>query len=47
MHNDEMKVIRDEQTNKVRAMLTAEQLPEYDKLRAERDQRAKAASGTR
>jgi hypothetical protein len=46
-HNDEMKVIRDEQTNKVRAMLTSEQLPEYEKLRAERDQRVKTAGGTR
>jgi len=42
-HDLVIKQIRDEQVAKVRAMLTPEQLPEYEKLRAERDQRAKAA----
>ncbi len=42
-HNQIMKHLRDEQTDKVRAMLTDAQKPEYEKLRAERDQRAKAA----
>lgn len=42
-HDKVMKTIRDEQTDKVRAMLTEEQRPEYEKLRAEREQRAKAA----
>jgi hypothetical protein len=46
-HDGVMKTIRDEQTDKVRAMLTEAQRPEYEKLRAERDQRAKAAAGTR
>ena len=37
-----LRQIREEQTAKVRAMLTDEQRPEYEKLRAERDARAKA-----
>jgi hypothetical protein len=45
-HNGVMKTIQDQQTDKVRAMLTDTQRPEYEKLRAERDQRAKAASGS-
>jgi Spy/CpxP family protein refolding chaperone len=46
-HDAVMKTIRDQQTDKVRAMLTDAQRPEYEKLRAERDQRAKAAQGNR
>jgi hypothetical protein len=46
-HDGVMKSIKDQQTDKVRAMLTEEQRPEYEKLRAERDQRAKAAQGNR
>jgi hypothetical protein len=46
-HDGVMKTIRDEQTDKVRAMLTDAQRPEYEKLRAERDQRAKAAANNR
>jgi hypothetical protein len=46
-HDGVMKTIRDQQTDKVRAMLTDTQRPEYEKLRAEKEQRAKAASGSR
>ncbi len=45
-HDGVMKTIRDEQTDKVRAMLSDQQRPEYEKLRAEREQRAKASAGT-
>jgi len=41
-HDQVMKTIREEQTNKIRAMLTEAQRPEYEKLHAEREQRAKA-----
>jgi len=44
-HDGVMKSIRDQQTDKVRAMLTDEQRPEYEKIRVEREQRAKAAQG--
>jgi len=37
-----IRQIREEQLARVRAMLTDEQRPEYEKLRAERDARAKA-----
>jgi uncharacterized membrane protein len=44
-HDQLVKTIRAEQTNKIRQMLTDAQKPEYERLRAERDQRAKAANG--
>ena len=37
-----IRQIREEQTSKIRAMLTDTQRPEYEKVRAERDARAKA-----
>ena len=37
-----IRQIREEQTAKIRAMLTDAQRPEYEKVRAERDARAKA-----
>jgi Spy/CpxP family protein refolding chaperone len=42
-HNRELDALRLAQANKIRAILTDEQRPEYEKLRAEREQRAKAA----
>jgi DNA anti-recombination protein RmuC len=44
-HNQVMKTIKQEQSTKVHAMLTDVQRAEYEKLHAEREQRAKAASG--
>jgi hypothetical protein len=44
-HDQVMKTIREEQTDKIRAMLTDGQRPQYEKLRTEQDQRAKAARG--
>lgn len=41
-HDVTMKTIREEQTNKVRSILTDTQRPEYEKLHAEREARAKA-----
>jgi hypothetical protein len=43
-HNQVMKTIKEQQMNKIRAMLTDVQRPEYEKLRAEREARAKAAT---
>lgn len=40
-HDATMKTIHGEQMNKVRSLLSPEQLPEYEKLRAEREARAK------
>jgi Spy/CpxP family protein refolding chaperone len=40
-HNQVVKQIREEHVAKVRALLTAEQLPKYEQLRAEREQRGK------
>ena len=37
----EIKALKEAHSAKVRAMLTPQQLPEYNKLRAEREQRAK------
>jgi|SRR5215472_10749746 len=37
-----IRQIREEQTHKVRSMLSDQQRPEYEKLRAEREARAKA-----
>jgi hypothetical protein len=36
-HETEMKAIKEQQTGKVRALLTEEQRPEYEKIRAERE----------
>lgn len=42
--NDQiMKQIREDQFAQVRAILTPEQVPKYEQLRADREQRAKAA----
>ncbi len=41
-HDEEIKAIREKHTTAVRAMLTAQQLPEYEKLHAEREQRKAA-----
>ena len=41
-HTQEMKTVREEHVTRVRAILTPAQLPEYEKLRQEREQRAKA-----
>jgi hypothetical protein len=38
-----LKQIKDEHISKVRSMLSDEQRPQYDELRAEREQRAKLA----
>lgn len=38
-HNQELQAIREEQANRIRAILTDEQKPEYEKFRAEREQR--------
>jgi len=40
-HNQVVKQIREEHVSKIRALLTAEQLPTYEQLRAEREQRGK------
>ncbi|MDQ2949489.1 MAG: hypothetical protein M3Y27_26720 [Acidobacteriota bacterium] len=40
-NNLELKTLRENQANRIRAILTDEQRPEYEKLRAEREQRAK------
>ncbi len=40
-HNQVVKQIKEEHVSKVRALLTPEQLPKYEQLRAEREQRAK------
>lgn len=40
-HNRELQALRDDHANRIRAILTDEQRPEYEKLRAEREQRAK------
>jgi len=40
-HNQDMKSIREEHVNRVRALLTDAQLPAYEQLRKEREERAK------
>lgn len=40
-HNQMIRELREDHMASVRAMLTPEQLPKYDELRAEREQRAK------
>jgi hypothetical protein len=42
----EIKALKEAHSAKVRAMLTPQQLPEYNKLRAEREQRAKMQGRT-
>jgi len=44
-HNQMIRELRDDHMASVREILTAEQLPKYDKLREEREQRAKQAKG--
>ena len=40
-HNEMIRALREDHVAAVRAMLTADQLPKYDQLRSEREQRAK------
>lgn len=40
-HNQVVKQIREEHVARIRALLTPEQLPKYEQLRAEREQRGK------
>ena len=40
-HNQDVKSIREEHVNRVRALLTEAQLPQYEQLRKEREERAK------
>ena len=40
-HNQVVKQIREEHVGKIRGLLTPEQLPKYEQLRAEREQRSK------
>ncbi len=42
-HNLQLKTLRENQANRIRAILTDEQRPEYEKLRTEREQRSKNA----
>ena len=42
-HNQEMKAIHEEQVGKTRGVLTDVQRPEYEKLRKEREERARKA----
>jgi Spy/CpxP family protein refolding chaperone len=46
-HDRMMKAIKEEHVNNVREMLTAAQRPEYEKLHAERELRAKSATNNR
>ena len=46
-HDETVKQIRERQFEQVRAMLTPEQLPKYEQVRLEREQRAKAAGKKR
>ena len=47
-HNQVVKQIREDHVSKIRALLTPEQLPKYEQLRAEREQRdQKAKTGGR
>ena len=40
-HSLQLKALREDQANRIRAILTDEQRPDYEKLRAEREQRLK------
>jgi hypothetical protein len=40
-HNQVVKQIREEHVSKIREVLSSEQLPKYEQLRAEREQRGK------
>jgi hypothetical protein len=42
-HNEMVRQLREDHHASVRAMLSAEQLPKYEQLRSEREQRAKRA----
>ena len=44
-HNAAMKAIHEEQVGKTRAILTDAQLPDYEKLRHEREERFRKARG--
>jgi hypothetical protein len=46
-HDQTVKQIREHQFDQVRAMLTPEQVPKYEQVRQEREQRAKAAGKKR
>lgn len=46
-HDQTVKQIREHQFDEVRAMLTPEQLPKYEQVRQEREQRAKASGKKR
>ena len=46
-HNQVVKQIREEHVAKIRAFLTPEQLPRYEQLRAEREQRDQKAKAQR
>jgi hypothetical protein len=47
-HNQVVKEIREEHVSRIRALLTSDQLPKYEQLRAEREQRdQKAKTGGR
>ena len=41
-HNQVVKQIREEHVSKVKELLTSDQIPKYEQMRAEREQRAKA-----
>ena len=46
-HNQVVKQIREDHVSKIRSLLTAEQLPKYEQLRAEREQRDQKAKAQR
>ncbi len=46
-HNQVVKQIREDHVSKIRALLTPEQLPKYEQLRAEREQRDQKAKAQR
>lgn len=41
-HSLQLRTLREDQANRIRAILTDEQRPEYEKVRAEREQRSKS-----
>ncbi len=46
-HNQVVKQIREDHVSKIRVLLTPEQLPKYEQLRAEREQRDQKAKAQR
>jgi hypothetical protein len=46
-HNQVVKEIREEHVSKIRALLTPDQLPKYEQLRVEREQRDQKAKAQR